>query len=52
MKLMLRLAAMLQAVAAYLSATLPSLLALLKKMPAIMRGNEPGKTDEQPKTGE
>ena len=49
MKLILRLAAVLQAVAAYLTSTLPSLLTLLKKIPTIMRGSEPVKTDEQQK---
>ena len=52
MKLMLRLAAALQAVAAYLSSALTSLLALIKKVPAIVRGNEPIKTEEQQKTEE
>ena len=47
MKLILRLVAVLQAVAAYLNATLPSLLTLLKKVPAIMRGDESAKADEQ-----
>ena len=66
MRLILKFAAMLQAVAAYLSSTLPSLLTLLNRMTAIMRGNEPAgagkppatdeehaaKTDEQQNTGE
>ena len=50
MKLMLKLTAALQAVAAYLSSTLPSLLALLKKMAAILRGNDPVKTVERQET--
>ena len=50
MKLMLKLTAALQAVAAYLSSTLPSLLALLKKMAAILRGNDPVKAVERQET--
>ena len=50
MKLMLKLTAALQAVAAYLSSTLPSLLALLKKMTAILRGNDPVKAVERQET--
>ena len=52
MKLMLRLTAALQAVAAYLSSALPSLRALLKKIPAILRGEKAVRTDEQQKADE
>ena len=52
MKLMLRLTAALQAVAAYLSSALPSLRALFKKIPAILRGEKAVRTDEQQKADE
>ena len=52
MKLILRLTAALQAIAAYLSATLPSLLTLLKKLPAVLRGGAPDRTGEQTKRDE
>ena len=47
MKLILKLAAALQAAAARLSSALLSLLTLLKKVPAIMRSDESAKADEQ-----